>query len=150
MNKNPVCFSFCFLETRKPSLKFPTLCTMFLVWSCTEKVSNLFSKTNFQILQWITSLSQLLQGWVFIFVFLAPNSFFNLYFILCLADQQCCDSFQWTAKWLSHTYPRIHSPSNSPHIQSSSQILFSLFLTDRSFWVCVLSSKHSLMCHIQF
>ena len=29
------------------------------------------------------------------------------------ANLQCCDSFRWTAKGLSHTYTCIHSPSNS-------------------------------------
>ena len=27
-----------------------------------------------------------------------------------MANQQCCDSFRWTAKGLSHTYTCIHSP----------------------------------------
>ena len=32
---------------------------------------------------------------------------------LYIADKQCCDNFRWTTKGLSHTYPCIHSPSNS-------------------------------------
>ena len=29
-------------------------------------------------------------------------------------NRQCCDSFRWTAKGLSHAYIRIHSPPDSP------------------------------------
>ena len=31
----------------------------------------------------------------------------------------CCDSFRWTAKGLSHTYTCIYSPANSPPIQAA-------------------------------
>ena len=53
------------------------------------------------------------QTWVFCFCFKL--------FILnwSIADQQCCDSFSWTAKGLSHTYICIHSLLNSPPIQAA-------------------------------
>ena len=44
-------------------------------------------------------------------------------FSLCwgIADGQRCDSFRHTAKGLSHTHARIHSPPNSPPIQAATQ-----------------------------
>ena len=37
-------------------------------------------------------------------------------------SKQCCDSFRWTAKGLSHTYTRIHSPPNPHPIQAAHNI----------------------------
>ena len=45
------------------------------------------------------------------------------------ANLQCCDSFRWTAKGLSHTYTRIHSPSNSLWIVVQLLSCFRLFAT---------------------
>ena len=36
-----------------------------------------------------------------------------------IANQQCCDSFRWTWKGLSHIYTWIYSPPNSPPIQAA-------------------------------
>ena len=38
-----------------------------------------------------------------------------------ITEQQCCDSFWWIAKGLSHTYTCIHSPPNSPPIQPATK-----------------------------
>ena len=45
----------------------------------------------------------------------SKNTYFFKLFILywSIADSQCCDSFRWTAKGLSHTYTCTHSPPNS-------------------------------------
>ena len=44
-------------------------------------------------------------------------------FSLCwgIGDGQRCDSFRHTAKGLSRTHARIHSPPNSPPIQAATQ-----------------------------
>ena len=39
--------------------------------------------------------------------------------MMSIADEQCCDSFRWTVKGLSHTYTCIHSSPNSPPIQAA-------------------------------
>ena len=36
-----------------------------------------------------------------------------------IADEQCWDSFRWTAKGLSHIYTCNHSPPSSPSIQAA-------------------------------
>ena len=38
-----------------------------------------------------------------------------------IADEQCCESFRWRAKGLSHTYTRIHSSLSSPPIQAGTE-----------------------------
>ena len=52
-----------------------------------------------------------------------PILFFSFFFKLFIlywgtADEQCCDSFRWKAKGLSHRYS-IHSPPSSPPIQAA-------------------------------
>ena len=42
-----------------------------------------------------------------------------------IANEQCCDSFRWRAKGLSHPYTDIHSPPNSPSIQGSGRLFWS-------------------------
>ena len=38
-----------------------------------------------------------------------------------IANEQCCDSFRWTAKGLSHPYTFIHSLPNSHSIQAATK-----------------------------
>ena len=45
----------------------------------------------------------------------------NFYFMLGRANEQCCDSFSWTAMGLSHTYTCIHSPLNFHSIQATTK-----------------------------
>ena len=42
---------------------------------------------------------------------------FTLYW--SVTDKQCCDTFRWTAKGLSHTYTCIYSAPNSPRFQAA-------------------------------
>ena len=48
---------------------------------------------------------------------LIKKKIFFFYFIWSMANEQCHDSFRWTAKGLSHTYTCTHSPvaSRLPH-----------------------------------
>ena len=57
----------------------------------------------------------------FLFSLLPFFFFFKCIWCWGIADLQCCDSFRWAAKGLSHTYTDgctcIHSPPNSTPIQ---------------------------------
>ena len=67
--------------------------------------------------------------------------FFKLcIFYWVIANEQCCDSFKWTVKWLSHTYTCIHSLPNSPPTQAATW-----------HWAefPVLSSRSLLVLHVE-
>ena len=44
-----------------------------------------------------------------------------LFWVFSLISKQCCDSFRWTAKGLSHTYTCVHSPPKPPPIRAATQ-----------------------------
>ena len=60
----------------------------------------------------------LTHSFYFVFFFFLILFFFLYWYI---ANEQCCDSYRWTVKGLSHTYTCFHSSSNSPPIQATTQ-----------------------------
>ena len=102
------------------------LCTFFF----TDSKSHLFSSYS------ISDASLLLN---FLTVRYNYYYFYNFYFVLGVqsVNKQCCDSFRWTAKGLSHTYTCIHSPPNSlpSRLAHSIDVLFSSWVVG---WPSVL------------
>ena len=66
--------------------------------------SNIIKKTQARVMlsSHVSSL------WSFLFL--------TFYFVLGIANEQCCDSFRWRAKGFSLTWTGIHSPPNSTPI----------------------------------
>ena len=60
-----------------------------------------------------------------ILIFIIFNTKNILYWII--ANLQCCGSFRWTAKGLSHTYACIHSSPSPLHAVIFSSIYFLVF-----------------------
>ena len=66
--------------------------------------------------------------------------FFLLNFLCCVANSQCCDSFSWTVKGLSHIYTCFHSPQGPlparlPHNIEQSSTCYTL----DPYWLSILN-----------
>jgi len=92
-----------------------------VVWLCRWGTGLGIPKRKMSLQKWSRGLlldSQNIRYLVFLNIF----SFLTFYFILGYSrlTKQCCDSFNWTVKGLSHTYTCIHLPqiplaSRLPH-----------------------------------